>query len=247
MSCPCSLTPFRRCRRTLSRRLCAMPVEVLPPAFPARARRISKFCRSARTLSSFWRMLLPGLRPRAPGFCNSGRIGADDGTTQACGRRARIAAGDVFRRLVSRALAHLWALVFDAATRHAPLPARASCPGRVRRPGWPSARSVGATILRASFFTALRDVAPDLLPFVRLFYGQPSTYCWWDCHGHCREFRQGEGCEQGDPLAPALFSLGQHGGLLTAASRLQPRERLLACVPAQRVMWSSRPSRLTVA
>ena len=71
-------------------------------------------------------------------------------------------------------------------------------------------------------------MTPELLPFVRLFYGQPSTYCWWDAEGCCRDIQQGQGCEQGDALAPALFSIGQHGGLERASSQLQHGERLLA-------------------
>ena len=39
---------------------------------------------------------------------------------------------------------------------------------------------------------------------------------------------QGEGCEQGDPLAPALFALGQHSALCSAASALHPAETLVA-------------------
>ena len=39
---------------------------------------------------------------------------------------------------------------------------------------------------------------------------------------------QREGCEQGDPLAPALFALGQHGALCQAPSALRTSERLLA-------------------
>ena len=129
-----------------------------------------------------------------------------------------------------------------ACSRYAPLPVRAPGAGSDALAGQVRAvlelhpdgtlvsldgRSAYDTILRASFLTALRDVAPELLPFVRLFYGQPSACCWWDCHGRCREISQGEGCEQGDPLAPALSSLG-HGGLQAAASHLQSHERLLA-------------------
>jgi len=33
----------------------------------------------------------------------------------------------------------------------------------------------------------------ELLPFVRMFYGQPSTYSWWDDQGRCRDVKQGEG------------------------------------------------------
>ena len=74
----------------------------------------------------------------------------------------------------------------------------------------------------------LRQVAPALLPFVRLFDGQPSVYCWWDDAGTCRDICQAEGCEQGDALAPALFSLRQHDGLERAAAELRPGEELLA-------------------
>ena len=39
---------------------------------------------------------------------------------------------------------------------------------------------------------------------------------------------QGEGCEQGDPLAPAPFALGQHDSLARAAASLNPQDNLLA-------------------
>ena len=39
---------------------------------------------------------------------------------------------------------------------------------------------------------------------------------------------QGEGCEQGDPLAPALFALAQHEALRTAASQLHPEDAFMA-------------------
>ena len=38
----------------------------------------------------------------------------------------------------------------------------------------------------------------------------------------------GEGCEQGDALAPALFALGQHDALQTAAEALHPDDSLVA-------------------
>ena len=49
-----------------------------------------------------------------------------------------------------------------------------------------------------------------ILPFVLQFYGRPSTHLWEDEEGVVREIQQGEGGEQGDPLMPALFVLGQH-------------------------------------
>ncbi|OLP88324.1 hypothetical protein AK812_SmicGene30376 [Symbiodinium microadriaticum] len=81
---------------------------------------------------------------------------------------------------------------------------------------------------RESFLTALQDAAPSLLPFVRLFYGRTSIYYWWDDTGRRREVHQGEGCEQGDPLAPALYAIGQHAALLAAQSRLQADEEVFA-------------------
>jgi len=38
-------------------------------------------------------------------------------------------------------------------------------------------------ISRAAFLRKLREVAPALVPFVRLWYGQESTYYWWDASG----------------------------------------------------------------
>ena len=90
-----------------------------------------------------------------------------------------------------------------------------------------------------SFLSKLRQVAPALLPFVRLIYGQPSVYCWWDDSGTCRDICQAEGCEQGDALAPALFSLGQHDGLERAAAELRPGEELLAYLDDLYVVTSS--------
>jgi len=67
-----------------------------------------------------------------------------------------------------------------------------------------------------------------LLPFVRLFYSQPSRYLWYDDDGREHEVVQGEGGEQGDPLMPLLYALGQHRALVEASASLQPGEHLLA-------------------
>ena len=56
----------------------------------------------------------------------------------------------------------------------------------------------------------------SILPFVRQFYGAPSTYLWQDDAGGVHEIHQGEGGEQGDALMPALFCLGQHNALVEA-------------------------------
>ena len=49
--------------------------------------------------------------------------------------------------------------------------------------------------------------------FVRLFHSEPSAYLWEDAEGVVRTIHQGGGGEQGDPLMPLLFSVGQHGAL----------------------------------
>ena len=129
-----------------------------------------------------------------------------------------IATGDVFRRLVSRALAKGWATTFDRATHpyQFALQARAGTDAlaahvRVALDQDPNqvlvsldGRSAYDSISRTSFLTALKSAAPELLPFVRLFYGRPSTYCWWDESGQCRDLAQGEGREQGDPPTTRL-------------------------------------------
>ena len=166
-----------------------------------------------------------------------------------------IATGDVFRRLVSRALAKTWASTFDDATRpyqHA-LSARTGMDALVARLRITLETDPDVTVVsldgRSAYDTVsravrkLHQVAPALLPFVCLFYGQPSVYCWWDASGTCRDIHQAEGCEQGDALAPALFSLGQHDGLERAAAGLQAGEELLAYLDDLCVITGSRRAR----
>ena len=49
-----------------------------------------------------------------------------------------------------------------------------------------------------------------------------------DDFGVTHEIIQGEGGEQGDPLMPALFAVGQHRALVAMRDRLLPHEHLLA-------------------
>ena len=62
--------------------------------------------------------------------------------------------------------------------------------------------------------------SPSAVPFVRQFHGSPSRYLWENDIGEVRDIDQGEGGEQGDPLMPMLFSLGQYNALRAAQARL---------------------------
>ena len=67
-------------------------------------------------------------------------------------------------------------------------------------------------VSRAAIFEKLAahpELRP-LIPFVRTWCGQQSKYLWQDEAGIVREISQGEGVEQGDALALALFALGIH-------------------------------------
>ena len=66
----------------------------------------------------------------------------------------------------------------------------------------------------------------QVLPFVQCFFGSPSTYLWEDELGTTEDIAQGEGGEQGDPLMPLLFALGQHAALEAVQGRLLDGEKL---------------------
>ena len=66
----------------------------------------------------------------------------------------------------------------------------------------------------------------EALPFVRLFYGQPSQYLWEDAEGAVHTVAQREGGRAREPLMPLLFSLGQHAALEAAHSRMRTGETL---------------------
>ena len=70
-------------------------------------------------------------------------------------------------------------------------------------------------ISRKSMMRGLLEVegGGKVLPFARQFYGSPSTHLWEDEERAVHFIPQGEGGEQGDPLMPALFSLGPHRAL----------------------------------
>ena len=61
-----------------------------------------------------------------------------------------------------------------------------------------------------------------------MFCGTPSKFLWEDELGVVNHIPQGEGGEQGDPLMPLLFSLGQHRALVSVAGELRRGEHLFA-------------------
>ncbi|CAL1131071.1 unnamed protein product [Cladocopium goreaui] len=153
-----------------------------------------------------------------------------------------IATGDALRRLTARTLARTHAAVFDTATRPYQFALHA-CAGTDALAAVLSAaldtdpsitvvsvdgRSAYDTISRVAVFNKLLEVAPALVPFTRAWYGAPSEFLWWEQHNVCHRVPHGEGLEQGDALAPALFALGQHDALTGAAEQLLPTECLAA-------------------
>ena len=72
------------------------------------------------------------------------------------------------------------------------------------------------------------DQGDRVLPFVRRFYGQPSSNIWEDEVGEVQDIPQGEGGDQGDPLMPLLFSLALHPSLRSVANLLREGEKIFA-------------------
>ncbi|CAE7246381.1 unnamed protein product, partial [Symbiodinium sp. CCMP2592] len=136
----------------------------------------------------------------------------------------RLVVGDFLRRLVARTLAQQFAAPFAEAA--------AAYDGMSRQ-----------MVLRE-----LTEVpqASALLPFVRLCLGRTSTYCWQQ-GAHTRHLQQGEGVEQGDPLSPALFSLGLRAALRDLQVDVRPElgERVLAYL--DEVTFLARPHAAGVA
>ena len=152
--------------------------------------------------------------------------------------------GDAFRRLVARTLAQQLSTEFQRACAPFPfaLSTKAGAEALVRVVRAATESDAQTTILsvdgvgaydhisRQSMLSALAS-RPDLagvLPFASMFYGSPSTYLFYDERGIAHEVRQGEGGEQGDPLMPCLFALGQHEALQQARHHLHPSDALYA-------------------
>ena len=152
--------------------------------------------------------------------------------------------GDAFRRVVARTLAQQYGDEFQRAC--APfqyaLSTKAGAETLQRLVRAATERDPRTTVLsvdgvgaydhisRHSMLAAIaaRPELSDILPYAALFYGSPSTYLFYDAQGTAHEVRQGEGGEQGDPLMPALFALGQHAALTAVQARLRSTDQLFA-------------------
>ena len=160
------------------------------------------------------------------------------------GRVRGLVMGDTFRRLVARTLAQQFSAAFDTACRpfQFALGTRAGTEAAARAVRALCERDPRATVVsidgvgaydhvhRASMLGGLANdtaLAP-LLPFARLFYAEHSTYLWYDAAGVAHDIAQAEGGEQGDPLMPALYALGQRPALVAAAATLLPGETVFA-------------------
>ena len=155
-----------------------------------------------------------------------------------------IVSGDVIRRLTARTIAQQLGKVVEAAT--APfqyaLSTRAGCECVAHtlqalceinpETTVVSVDGISAydVVSRRAMLEGLHSVhgGVEALPFVRMFYSSPSRYLWGDQEGVVHTIDQGEGGEQGDPLMPLLFSLGQHGALEAVQRSLRDDERMLA-------------------
>ena len=160
------------------------------------------------------------------------------------GKISGIVIGDIMRRLVARTIAQQVVLAVEEAT--APFQYALS----TKRGGECVAHAIQslteldprATVLsvdgigafdfiaRAAMLDGLLNVdgGDSVLPFVLQFYSEPSQYLWGDDTGDTHFIEQGEGGEQGDPLMPLLFSLGQHSALQFLQFFLLPGEQLFA-------------------
>ena len=194
-----------------------------------------------QALTEFASMMARDVPPQAKEVLRLGRMSAlqkPDGGVRG------IVVGDTFRRVVARTIAQQVAEAAEEAT--APFQyalrtrAGTECVSHIMqsltdldpRTTILSVDGVGAfdLISRNSMMEGLfhMEGGEKLLPFVRMFYSTPSTFLWEDEEGTVHHIPQGEGGEQGDPLMPMLFTLGQHSSLIAVSDRLHHGERLCA-------------------
>jgi len=197
------------------------------------------------------------LPPRARAACALGRLTAllKDTPPNAPRKVRGIVSGHSLRRLVARTLNQQFICQFDAAcapyqfalgsragTDAAALLVKFCCEeGRVVVQT--DARGAFDHVSRKVMLEELSDVAPELVPFVSLFYSEQSTYLWQDDSGAVFDIPQAEGGEQGDPLMPALFSLGIRRALAAVGERLDPGDLLVAFLDDVFVLTSEERAR----
>ncbi len=70
------------------------------------------------------------------------------------------------------------------------------------------AKNAYCTIRRTACLDRLAELAPELLPFARLFSQRESAYYFWDGKGVCTELNATDGVDQGDVLTPLLLACG---------------------------------------
>ena len=146
------------------------------------------------------------------------------------GRIRGIAAGDTFRRLVSKALARQFSTEFRAAVSPANfgLSDRSGTHGLVHLPRSLAEMDPSNTIINIDGVGAFDHVSRarimteiaghpglcTLVPFLRLWYEDISTIVWTDETGTMHDIPQAEGGEQGDALMPALFCMALRPALV---------------------------------
>ena len=163
--------------------------------------------------------------------------------------------GDIVRRLVAKTMAQQLGPAVEASTSPFQY-AMTTCAGcecvalQALSESDPEATIVSVDgvsafdlISRGAIVEGLRQVNDAALPFVRMFYGRPSIYLWELADGTVHH-TQGEGGEQGDPLMPLLFSLGQHPALIAAQARRLPNRVAQVCALLQEELW--RHSRIRI-
>ena len=234
LSCPALLTNLRRSKRGAAPGPSGYTAEIVRLILDDSAA-VDSFGAVATRLA---RAQLPATIAQALGL---GRLIA---IRKPAGAVRGIVVGDYLRRLVARTLAQHFAPAFDVATRphQYALATRAGTEALAHSlqleceidPTWTvlSVDGVGAydLISRLAMLRALRNTpdAASVLPFVRLFYGQPSTFLWRDDAGVVHRIVQAEGGEQGDPLMPALFALGIAPALAALQAEMHTAERVRA-------------------
>ena len=84
----------------------------------------------------------------------------------------------------------------------------------------------------------------EVLPFVLMFYGSPTSYLWEDDNRVTQSSAQGEGVSKATPLCHCCL-LGQHPALVAIQSRLDPSKKVFAFLDD--IYIKSEPSRVGVA